>query len=389
MKKNKPVTPLPFAWYAVPVVALATAGLLDSVYLSISHFRVYTDMGYKSFCAVSKSLNCDTVSQSPYSIFMDIPVPVWGVIGYLFFLFVLLTALRQTKKTEHLWGVLFFLALIFSICSVILGIISAYMIQSYCIMCIVSFAVCFLLLFYTWLICRRFVSEKLLECIKSDFRYLLSNKRMSLLFVLFFGVLCVSGWLLPDYWHFEKITSPREINQGVTDDGHPWIGAENPELVITEFSDYRCFQCRKMHFFLRDIVAAHENKIRLVHKHFPMDSDFNSVLVNQPFHEGSGELSMIAVYAQLKGSFWEMNDILYNLPRNVKTIDLRRIAEQSGMNRKNLAAAIRSEKIRKILSRDIWEGMKLRITGTPSYVIDGKVYTGNIPADVFKKYIKD
>ena len=62
------------------------AGLVDSVYLSISHYRVYTDIGYKSFCAISRTINCDTVSQSPFSIFLDVPVPVWGIIGYTFFL---------------------------------------------------------------------------------------------------------------------------------------------------------------------------------------------------------------------------------------------------------------------------------------------------------------
>jgi len=388
MKNSKSINPLPFVYYYVPVVLLTIVGLIDSIYLSISHFRVYTDIGYKSFCAVSKSFNCDTVSQSAYSVFLDIPVPVWGIIGYLFFIIVLLAANKTESQNKFLWGILFFIAFVFSLCSFILAFISIYLIRSYCIMCMVSFAVNFLLLFYTWLVCRRFRPGNLLQCVKSDIIYLFKGKKLALSLLLAFCVMAASGFLLPEYWEVEVKTAPADVAKGMTKDGHPWIGAEYPELTITEFTDYRCFQCKKMHYYLRTLVRANKDKIRLVHRHYPMDSEFNSVVVNKPLHEGSGELSLIAVYASLKGSFWKMNDILFALPRDIKSVDLRRIAEQAGMNRKNLAAAVRNEKIRKILSRDIWEGMKLRINGTPSYVIDGKVYKGTIPAHILKKYLR-
>ena len=65
-KKNKP---LPFVVYWLTVLMLTGAGLAAAIYLSVSHYRVYTDVDYKSFCAISRAINCDTVSQSPYSIF--------------------------------------------------------------------------------------------------------------------------------------------------------------------------------------------------------------------------------------------------------------------------------------------------------------------------------
>ncbi|MBU4035957.1 MAG: hypothetical protein KKA35_05965, partial [Proteobacteria bacterium] len=43
---------------------------------------MYTDIGYESFCAISKAINCDTVSQSPYSVFLGVPLAIWGVAGY-------------------------------------------------------------------------------------------------------------------------------------------------------------------------------------------------------------------------------------------------------------------------------------------------------------------
>ena len=105
LKIARPIQPLAYAYYFWPVVGLVIAGLLDSIYLAVSHHRVYTDIGYKSFCAISRAINCDTVSQSHYSIFLDLPVPVWGIIGYTLLLLFLLPAVsKKTEKKRHVSG---------------------------------------------------------------------------------------------------------------------------------------------------------------------------------------------------------------------------------------------------------------------------------------------
>ena len=91
-----------FSAYFWVIAVIAAAGLTDSVYLSISHYRNYTDISYRSFCAISKAINCDTVSQSPYAIFLGVPVPVWGVIGYAFFLGLLFWAKRPDAGRKRI-----------------------------------------------------------------------------------------------------------------------------------------------------------------------------------------------------------------------------------------------------------------------------------------------
>ena len=77
-EKNKKIIPLPFPVYFWTVISLSLFGFADSIYLSISHYRVYTDIGYRSFCAITRAINCDTVSQSPHSILLGLPVPILG-----------------------------------------------------------------------------------------------------------------------------------------------------------------------------------------------------------------------------------------------------------------------------------------------------------------------
>ncbi len=90
VKKSDKIKPFPLYVYFSVILILILCGIVVSGYLSVSHYRVYTDIDYSSFCAISKAINCDTVSQSPYSIFLGIPVPIWGVIGYIFLLATLL-----------------------------------------------------------------------------------------------------------------------------------------------------------------------------------------------------------------------------------------------------------------------------------------------------------
>ena len=57
MRSEKTINRLPFAFYYSSVVTIGLIGLADSIYLAISHYRVYTDMTYQSFCAISRAIN--------------------------------------------------------------------------------------------------------------------------------------------------------------------------------------------------------------------------------------------------------------------------------------------------------------------------------------------
>jgi uncharacterized membrane protein/protein-disulfide isomerase len=387
MKKTKQIISLPFPFYFWAVAALAMAGVLDSIYLSISHYRVYTDIAYESFCAISRSINCDTVSQSPYSIFIGIPVPVWGIIGYAFFLLLLPFAWSREAEKQKMWPILLFISLAFSIYSIFLAYISTFYIHSYCIMCIVSFGINFLLLYYTWLVRRRFGKSGIIKELMLDIGFLWEKKKKTI--PIFLSALCIVAFLLPSfpsYWQFSPPVLSKNIPSGVTDDGYPWIGAENPELLIMEFTDYQCFQCKKMHFFLRKLVEKNYDKIRLIHRQFPMDHKYNPI-VKEPFHVGSGVMALFAEYAQTQGKFWEMNDVLFAIAGNTNVLNIKKLAESVGLDYRALSYSTRNSIIRYKVKHDIAIGMKLGIDGTPGYVIDGKVYLGQIPPEILSSVL--
>ncbi|MGD9097075.1 MAG: vitamin K epoxide reductase family protein [Desulfobacterales bacterium] len=385
-KQIQTIKPLPYPAYLIPILLLAAAGLAISIYLSISHYRNYTDIGYKSFCAISRAINCDTVSQSRYAIFAGAPLPVWGCVAYGVFIFLLVVQIRSNTR-ERLWPALFLVALLFSLHSVFLALISTVYIKSYCLMCILDYAVNFALLFMIWIIRKRFDPDSLLAGVKKDIAFISGQRRNVYGFLgVTLGAAFTLSLFFPAYWEFTVPTMNAKTRTGETGEGHPWIGSATPEIIIEEYTDYQCFQCRKMHFFLRKLIAQYPDRIRLVHRHFPMDHRVNP-LVKEPFHVGSGAMAVLSIYAMEQGRFWEFNDMLFEWAATEKELNTGDIAARFNFDPQAFAASLNSREKLQTLRRDIIEGLKLGITGTPAYQIDGDVYQGHIPPDVLKRFI--
>ncbi len=379
------VKPLPFHFYSGAIVLLVGLGLLASIYLSISHYRVFSDIGYRSFCAISRAINCDTVSQSPYAVFIGVPVPVWGVFGYAFLLVFLVLFGGPPGSRGRGFATVFCISLAFSGYSVLLALISSLLIQAYCIVCILTYAINFLLAFMTWLVRNRFENRPFLQAVRLDFRYLKQRSKRSALLA---GVTACSMMLIiaffPAYWKLEPTAGPLKLQTGVTEDGHPWIGSDEAPIIITEYSDYLCFQCKKMNYYLRQFISQHPGKIKLIHRHFPMDSRYNPI-VRAPFHEGAGIMALIAIYASNTDKFWPINDYLFSIAADDLRIDIDDLAVMFGLNPGQLKTGLSDPRIQRMLVRDIQQGIKLGLSGTPSYVIGDHVYHGKLPAAVFNQ----
>jgi len=388
LKHKKPIIPLPYLYYFIPAFIIALIGFFDSIYLAVSHYRNYVDMGYQSFCAISQAFNCDTVSQSPYSILLDVPIPIWGIMGYGFILFLLAIALHSADEKKRIWTLLMLISLGFSVYSVALAFISSYLIRTYCLMCILSYAVNLGLLFYSWLIRKRFGCESFFTAFKLDVLFLMGFPKISIPVTSGFAAITLIMLLaFPPYWHLEPPALSENTPTGVTEDGHPWIGAENPELTIIEFSDYRCFQCKKMHYFLRRLIESNPDKIRLVHRHFPMDHTINPI-VQEPFHPGAAQFAIISLFALEIGKFWEMNDLLFGIPQDIGEINLRYFAKEAGIEFEEMRHVFQDRQLLAKLIQDIRDGLKYELTGTPGFIIDEKVYLAQIPPEILRPYLK-
>lgn len=386
-RPKRPIKPLPYWAYSLPAIVLALVGLVATVYLAVSHYRVHTDFGYQSFCAISQSMNCDTVSQSAYAVLLGMPLAVWGMLGYLWLTLLLLWASLGEARPKRLWTLIQVSAALFCAIDLYLAWVSSRYIKSYCLLCILTYAVNFGLLYLAWLIRRRFGDASLFASLRSDAAFLFGHRRWSLVITtIFIGMMVIGMSSYPRYWQYQLPGVNENLMTGLTPEGRAWIGAEQPQLVIEEYSDYLCFQCAKMHGYLRQLVSEYPDKVRLVHFNFPMDHQYNPI-VRQRFHDGAGRMALLALYAKSKGKFWEMNDRLFEMARSHEPVGMRSLAESFDLDLDQLARCHQDPDLLQALWSDIRSGLKLRIKATPSFVINGEVFQGTLPPHILTEII--
>ncbi len=359
------------------------AGIGVALYLTWLHYQVHTNPAFHSFCAMNDAFNCETVAESPYSVFFGLPVAVWGLLGYLLMLLVGVFGVGM-KQAAAAYLLLLGAAACSVLTSLVLAIVSYCIICSFCVMCSVTYGINTIL--FAVLVWQALAQRFAFKQAADDLFFLVRRyKVMLLLLFLAAALLCL---LFPKYWDRADSAAHHGAGQGTTADGHHWIGARMPALVVVEFSDYLCPHCRRAHSMQRALVSANPERLRLVHRHFPLDDSCNP-LIETPFHPGSCLLSRAALCAGKQQRFWEMNDLLYSpgdLSGATWEEKVEVAAQHAGLNISRFRECLASPETQKELDQDIAEGLRLELNGTPSFVVNGQIHLGMIPPGVFAEH---
>jgi protein-disulfide isomerase/uncharacterized membrane protein len=361
--------------------ALCMAGAAVSLYLAHLHWAVHTDFNYTSFCAYSRAVNCETVAESIFSVFFRVPVAVWGIWAYLLMAALALEGIACKTEGRRIWMLVYIMAVLFCLASLVLLIISKVYIRSVCILCLVSYGLNFALL----AVAMHFRSKwkiRLWAGVVDGFRFLWEKRSLTFpLGLLFLAAALILPALYPQYWSAQKAVPSYLFPSGRTEEGDPWIGAEDPVLTIVEYSDYQCFYCRKAHLLLRSLLQRFPDKIRIVHRHFPLDKACNPAVPND-YHPGSCTMAVWAICADKQGAFWRMHDQLFALDRRRKNIELQELSKKLGLEYGSLSSCLQDASVLQKLARDIQSGLSHGVDSTPSYLVDGVLYKGKIPKEV-------
>jgi protein-disulfide isomerase len=145
--------------------------------------------------------------------------------------------------------------------------------------------------------------------------------------------------------------------------------------VVVEFSDYECPFCARAHEQLATLRAARPD-LEIVRRHFPLDAACNPALARS-IHPSACALARAAICAEAQGRFAEMDDALF---RNQQAREpVSRLAGRLGLDVAAFEACLASPATEARLARDVEDGMRAGVRATPSYVVAGKVYAGELP----------
>jgi len=379
----------PHRWPLVAALVLSLAGVGVAIQLTNIHYFTHTDPAYHSICAIDEKINCETVAESPYSVFLGLPVSVWGMVVYAVAAGLSLWGLLGVRLHPR-WprGALFLVFLLGLAASAVLAYISFFRIESLCIFCATLYALNLLLFgaaIAALVTARRGPLGALLDDLRAALRRPLAPA-VALLVAIAAAV--VPALIVPAYWVHPGWRDLPDLPQGVTKDGHHWIGAKDAVLDIVEYSDYQCPHCRRAHKNMRATVAGFADTVRLVHRHMPIDHHCNPE-VKQPFHPRACELAAAVECAADQGAFWKMNDAVFSIQDQVSAadIDLEELAGQLGLDVAAFAACMKAGKVMARIRKDLAAARKLPIPGTPTYFIHAQPYPGGISEGIIRRAV--
>lgn len=159
----------------------------------------------------------------------------------------------------------------------------------------------------------------------------------------------------------------------------PVKGALDGHVTIVEFSDFQCSYCAKVLPTVKQALDEYKTEAKLVFRHFPLIH----------FHKDAFKAALAAEAAKQQGKFWEMHDKIFENQGNIKEGDLLKYAEELKLDMDAFKKTMNSQETKEIVERDMELGKEFGILATPSFFINGKMFFGNKPIEVFREAIDD
>jgi protein-disulfide isomerase len=155
------------------------------------------------------------------------------------------------------------------------------------------------------------------------------------------------------------------------DDAVDHVRGPSDGPLILEYGDYECPYSRRAFHEIERVEQEWGAGIRFAFRHFPLTG----------IHPHALAAAAAAEAAALQNRFWDMHELLFHRQKALEEDDLRRYAEELGLD---LARFVRDRDGAGALARirrDVESGTASgEVLGTPTLFINGVVYRGGYDA---------
>jgi protein-disulfide isomerase len=147
----------------------------------------------------------------------------------------------------------------------------------------------------------------------------------------------------------------------IATDGQPSKGNPNAAVTVIEFTDFQCPSCAQSHPAVERLMAEYGDRVHFVVRDFPLAQ-----------HADAPKAAEAAEAAREQGKYWEYIAILYRNQSALSVANLKQYATTVGLDRARFDAALDSGKYAEAVRRDIRDGERVGVNGTPSFFINGR-----------------
>lgn len=184
---------------------------------------------------------------------------------------------------------------------------------------------------------------------------------------------------------------PQQRNVKVSDGvlaSAPSKGDPNAPVTIIEFSDYQCPFCKRfVDETLPELEPYIENgQVRFVWVDFPLEI--------HPQAPAAARAARCAAEQDGQEAYWKMHDAIFasqsqwggqEQPFSI----FGELGTEVGLDGDRLVACLESGRYRQEVDAGLQEGLRLQISGTPTFFINGTRLVGAQPFEVFKSLIEE
>ena len=184
---------------------------------------------------------------------------------------------------------------------------------------------------------------------------------------------------------------PSKVTAEVSVSGKPSLGRDDASVTMVEFSDYQCPFCKRHFLTVLPIIKKEyidTGKVRYVFRDFPIAS----------LHPQAKKGHEAAYCAGEQNKYWEMHDTLFKNSKDFSVPALNRYAQKIGLDGDKFNNCLQSGKYASRVEKEIAEGVKAGVRGTPSFFIgpsgSGERITGTMvrgaqPLNRFRQVIEN
>lgn len=358
-------------------------------YLTQHHLDLRYGLGGEhGLCSFSETVDCAHTATSPYSELFGIPVALLGALTNLALLALLLCyryplVSRSTQFT--LTTTLKLLSLFIFLVSLVMGGISALLLQAFCPVCGWTYLASLVTMVAIWRLTPGKMGFSMFEV------KLIPSLGVG---VIFLGLLInhnlQKGWVNEDLDEFTQLQFEewqRKPSLNITP-AQPLIqGPEQAKMVMVKFADYLCGHCATTHTPIHKFLDQHP-EVQFQFQAFPLDGACNNAI---PQSEGTRcTLAQLVQCADQQDKAWETQDWVFNnQARLMNEQAVRELldteAEALGLDLKSLWSCVEAPESLETIRQQASVGNKLNITGTPTVYVNGKKISGRITVPLLRR----
>jgi len=374
------------------ISALASVGVVVSAMLSYHYYALRSGLeGFKSYCNLSATFNCDVIASSRYSeLFAGLPLSSFAGGWYLAIAIVALFGRDPFWKRETdraLFVMTGFAALISTFYLSVMALI----LKTYCINCLLMDAVGFSTFLVALSLKVSFKNDAKGKNKSEPERYkTFAGIAAACMLMALVGLKSLDPLALDSGKSSDLVQGVLETEPLIVNGGTQHINAGNgAKIVIHEFLDFQCPSCRIGAQTMTRLIDRYRDRIQVTLRNFPLDPSCNPGMKGHAGHTAACEAARAAYCVHAQGKFHDVYVSFFENQESFvpgKPTALARAIP--GIDEGQLLACMESGNTRVAITADLEEGTRLGVQSTPTFFVNGRKIMGAYPLPVWIKIIE-